>query len=250
MTTVEYNDYNDMILEPIRIAMININGTIFNLDNTDININIDEIYKKFVQTEDVIAIKYGEKMKGKIDSIKKSKKRTFYNACQLYITYTNQCNLTKIFKVKITRPGSIHIPGCCFLQDSYDLLEIVYNYLILIEMISPKNTSFYVKTNTKMYTSQLTYNFQYVDLFKFAEIIREEYKVNALYYPSNYYALKVYYVFRLKKNDERNTATIILHKSGKCSINGTNHRWKIREVYEWFNKVIFDNYKRIDAMIT
>lgn len=247
MTSVEYKNHNDMILEPIRIVMINMNGIIYNIHGKELNLNIENIFDKFKKTKNIIGIKYGLKTKGIEESKKKANKKTFLNSCQFYVNYKNKYDNERTFKIKVTRPGSIHIPGCLFLQDSTDIIEIIYNYLVNNNFICPKITNKTINFNKKMYTSQLTYNFQYIDMLKFAEIIREEYKVNALYLPSKYYALKVYYKF--KNNDERNTATIILYKSGKCAINGTNHRYKIREVYDWFNKLVFDNYKRIDAMI-
>ena len=194
MSSVTYKTCDHMILEPLRIVMINMVGQMYKLDGSRLDISLDKIFKKFKKTENIIGIKLKGETKGDVVDKNTKKKKN----------------------------------------------------LASLKIFNPEKCSYTLYSNKKMYTSQLTYNFKYIDMFKLSELIRTKYKVNALYNPVEYFALKVYYQY--KNCTERNRATIIMYKSGKCAINGTNHRWKIREVYKWFNKILFDNHKDLSVM--
>lgn len=237
---------NSLIIEPLKLGMINLCGslgTALNLSELYDNLEIDDLF---------VGIKFNDKSKG--DTHAKSKKqktnsKSFYNCMTLVIKLNDRFVKTKIFC-----SGSVHIPGCKNIDEGPLILQMILNKFfsdinekVFTNKIGDMN-SFdpIIKTENTMYTVQYKINIPSINRTKIASIVRTKYNVFALYNPQRYPGVRIrYYSTDNTGPEKRKKVTIIIQNSGIISIKGANTVGKYMEAYEFINKIILENKQEI-----
>jgi len=214
-------------------------------------INLTELFQNFKidKNSTIMGIKYKNNIRGNvIEKNKKKSKNGFSNCCNLYIRYTNEIGDVYILKPKIFCSGDIQIPGCRFLSDGNNVGNIILDELCKQDILIKDNFYWKIKEKCSMFTTQVSYNFNYINCIKLINIIKEKYNCEVNYNPIKYFAVRIYYQFPddIKYNRK---CTIMLYTTGKCSINGLNSLSKVRKVYNWFTEIIYNHQKELDLYI-
>lgn len=220
---------NHLVRSPIKVNMINMVGTI------GTELNLDELFKTLHCDETINGITLEEKEKGQV---KRKKVASFYNCMTIYL----KSESNRILKVKLFCSGAVHIPGCLFLKDGTEALKLIYQKLKSIDNFKPIGKRELLRPQIceekTMYTTQYQLNLDYINRLALAKIIRDKYKTYCIYRPEKYPGLKIYYD---TKTSYRPKVSIIIHRSGRASINGANTKSKIIQAYNFINKIISDN---------
>jgi TATA-box binding protein (TBP) (component of TFIID and TFIIIB) len=225
--------------------MIGTLNTTIDMDNLINKLELDDIF---------IGIKYKSKTKGQIIPSKIKKKRfknNFYNCLTLFIKPKQDSD--RILKVKLFCSGAVHIPGCIRIKEGEEIVQLLCNKMKSFNkedfnrLIGPyDNLLPQIYSEKTMLTTQYELSVKHIDRLKLSSIIREKYNVYCRYNPEKYPGLKIYYIAECHNpEDTRTKITIIMHRSGKVSINGANKKYKIIQAYKFINKIILDNLRDI-----
>ena len=221
-----------LIRSPLKVNMINMVGTV------GTTINLEELFKIFPLNDDIIGLALKEKEKGQVSRKKVS---SFYNCITIYL------KLTRVLKVKLFCSGAVHIPGCLFLKEGMETIKILYQKLKSIDFQKVGKREFLrpqIYEEKTMYTTQYQLNLDYINRLALAKIIRDKYNTYCIFRPEKYPGLKIYYD---TKTSYRSKVSIIIHRSGRASINGANTKQKIIQAYNFINQVIEDNLNQIKS---
>jgi len=202
-------------------------------------IDLNELFKILPLDIHIIGFTLKEKEKGDVN--KKKRTSSFYNCMTIYL------KLDRVLKVKLFCSGAVHIPGCLFLREGTEILKIIYQKLKAIdfrkvgkrELLRPE-----IESQKTMYTTQYQLNIDYINRLTLAKIIRDKHKTYCIYRPEKYPGLKIYYD---TKTEYRPKVSIIVHRSGRASINGANTKEKIKQAYHFINQIILEHLDQIKS---
>lgn len=216
----------DLIKSPLRINMINIIGRL-----KKSQIDLENIFVNFICDNIFLGIEYNNEIKGKIN-IKKS----FANCSNLTIKYQD-----RIMKIKIFKSGTVHIPGCKTLDEGKIILKM------LVKKLKIPNCKPGIILNKTIYSALFEFNIDYIDRELLAKKIREKYDTYCLFIQNKYPGFKIEYNAKKqnKKDINRESVTIIVHRSGKVGIKGANYEEKVYESYNFIVDVIKNEYNNI-----
>ena len=236
----------DAIIEqPLKIGMINLCGSL------GTKLNLEKLFELFPIDNTFVGIKFNEKTKGNVHNkkVKKQGTKSFYNCLTIILKLKE-----RFVKPKIFCSGSVHIPGCKNTDEGPLILQMILNKFFsdIPDSTFKKNIGDSdefdpeIRIEDTMYTIQYKVKISSINRTKIAALIRQKYKVFALYRPQRYPGVRVYYY----SNDttgpvKRRKVTIIIQNSGIISIKGANTVDKYIEAYHFINKIIEENKDEI-----
>jgi TATA-box binding protein (TBP) (component of TFIID and TFIIIB) len=242
-------------------------GIIFNVENIGLYFNdFDNI---------IIGKRYGNRIVNNLINIKKVKtdkkkkrreKKNFYNqvsiifrSCSLMGIDPEKLSLkerNKTVNIKLFINGSIQMTGCKHLDNIKKSLEILFDKLKNTKAILDKNMVFQEKTFvddiSKLRTDNIT-NFKIVMIntnfnimFQInRERLYELLKVKGFdvtFDPIIHACVNIKYNI---KNMPNKTISIFVFESGSITIAGSNSSQQVLETYNFINKFILSNYKKL-----
>ncbi len=237
----------------------------------DIQFNVDNIAKYIdLKSDGVISISYGrdddpitnrslnpkKKKKKMIVVNKKKQKREFHNQISLNIMINSKKD--KPINIKLFTNGSIQMTGCKSVENVVDVLEKIFNELhsvkAIIEHNKEENKYFisekpFVNDTSKLYLENvnnitigmINSNFVYpnkIDRLKLFNLLNSESK-ECRYDPSNHAPVNI------KFNCIDKSISIFVFEKGSILITGAKNCGHILEGYEFINKYLLNNHKKI-----
>jgi TATA-box binding protein (TBP) (component of TFIID and TFIIIB) len=234
----------------------------------DIQFNVDNIAKYIdLKSDGIIGISYGrdddpntnrslnpKKKKKKKINTKKKQKREFHNQISLNIMITSKKE--KPINIKLFTNGSIQMTGCKSVENVVDVLDKIFHELHSVKAIIVQDNDKYeivekpfVNDTTKLYLDNvdnitigmINSNFVYpnkIDRLKLFNLLNSESK-ECRYDPSNHAPVNI------KFNCVDKSISIFVFEKGSILITGAKNCGHILEGYEFINKYLLNNHKKI-----
>ena len=167
-------------------------------------------------------------------------KSAFYN-CYVIVLRIKFNNIFKEIHIKIFNTGKIEIPGI----QTNEMLEVVKKDLIIIL----KNILPSIEFNNKLSRDILiNSNFNcgfYINREELYNILRNKYKINAVYDPCSYPGIRCIY-------NINNTTKIsyMIFRTGSILIVGKCNKEQLLVVYEYIKTILQDEFKSIKSNIS
>lgn len=167
-------------------------------------------------------------------------KSAFYN-CYVIVLRIKFNNIFKEVHIKIFNTGKIEIPG---IQSDEMLEHVKTEVILLLKKIEPS-----IEFNDKLLRDILiNSNFNcgfYINREKLYEILRNKYKINAVYDPCSYPGIRCIY-------NINNTTKIsyMIFRTGSILIVGKCNKDQLIIVYEYIKTILLNEYKLIKSSIT
>ena len=238
---------DDLIEQPLKIGMINLCGDL------GTRLNLNELFNNFEVDKTFVGIEFREQSKGDIHS--KAKKPTNKKFMNNSLTVIIKVSTDRFLKTKIFCSGTVHIPGCKKTEEGPLILQMILNkfFMDIDEAVFKEKIGNSDEFNPIMITEKTMYTVQYkikipsINRTRIACLIRQKYKVFALYRPQRYPGVRVYFYSTDTTTGppKRRKVTIIIQNSGIISIKGANTVEKYMEAYQFINKIILDNKDEI-----
>lgn len=224
---------------PLRICMINMIA-----DLRIGNINIQELPKllKIPKNTElgVIGFQTDTLQVGTIPPEAQGKKQ-FNNQFTLFVKISKYKDVNKIFKVKLYKTGTIHVPGCKEEEDCVIVMKIIAEYLS--EFIGISATSPEIIKEKSMYSVQYNLSSKNINRAKVAKIF-DEYGYFANFEPNKYSGVIIKIPVTESSNKKKNV-TVIVQNSGIISIKGANNEAMYMKIYEICNEIFNKHAKEI-----
>lgn len=167
-------------------------------------------------------------------------KSAFYN-CYVIVLRIKFNDIFKEVHIKIFNTGKIEIPG---IQSDEMLEHVKIELILLLKKIEPN-----IEFNNKLSRDILiNSNFNcgfYINREKLYEILRNKYKINAVYDPCSYPGIRCIYNI--------NNATKIsymIFRTGSILIVGKCNKDQLLIVYEYIKTILLNEYKLVKSSIT
>lgn len=250
---INISDYIDY---PLKINMINMIG------NINTYINIEKLFDIADQDFIIQGFRYKGKTKGDVVAIKSEQQKSMNNSLTIYVNISGYYNYVlnkneehRIIKAKLFCSGAIHIPGCRLIIEGHQVVHLIEQkirsidskYYDILEIKDITQIKGRINPYDSMFTTQYQFKNIYIDRIKLCNILTNSpYNCIIKYKPKIYPGLKVFYYIQCRDpNDKKNKITCIIQKSGIIGINGANEKYKFREVYNFINKVLIDNWNEV-----
>lgn len=232
----------------------------------DIQFNVDNIAKYIeLKTNSIISIGYGKdndpntnrtlypkKKKKKKLKIKKKQKREFHN--QISLNVMVESKKEKPINIKLFTNGSIQMTGCKSVDNVVDVLEKIFIELKTIKAIINTEKFIieekpFVNNHSKLFLENvknvtigmINSNFIYpnkIDRLKLFNLLNLEGK-ECRYDPSNHAPVNIKYQCIEK------SISILVFEKGSILITGAKNCNQILEGYNFINKYLLTNHKKI-----
>lgn len=219
--------------------------------------------KKIIKT--VIGMQYKDYEFNYLKKKKKIKKNQFYNCFSVKIKATPNSTVN----MKFFNNGSITMTGCIEDDSARNALDTMITYLKYhankFDNPDKIKTIGYKDLRTTMINNNFCLNFN-INRNKLYTLLKDNYELFISYEPEKYQAVKVSYMFNKsnKYNDgicyckkkckgkgwgledgDCKRVTIAIFQSGNIGINGSRTNEQIKEVYNFINKLMKEQYNNV-----
>jgi TATA-box binding protein (TBP) (component of TFIID and TFIIIB) len=228
----------------------------------DIEFKVNNVAKYIDLDKDgIISISYGQNddpstnrslYPRKRQKKKKKAKRVFYNQVSLAVMIKSKKD--KPINIKLFTNGSIQMTGCKSIDNVVDVVDKVFNELKVIKGIIDKNTMTivdkpFVNKHAKLNLNfidniiigMINSNFKYpnkIDRLKLFNLLQSE-SIDSKYEPSNHACVNV------KHHCFDKTISIFVFEKGPIVITGAKNCDHILSGYNFINKYLLTNHKKI-----
>ena len=246
LLVIDYNlQKTGIIKKQIKISLFD-NQSIDELDTIlNKNNNAKYLVISHIQNNNNNNIKHVRKVtigicKKDILSKTNKEKSAFYN-CYVIVLRIKLNNIFKEVHIKIFNTGKIEIPG---IQSNEMLEQIKKDLLFILKEIDPS-----IEFNDKISRDILiNSNFNcgfYINREKLYNILRNKYKINAVYDPCSYPGIRCIYNIDLKIK-----ISYMIFRTGSILIVGKCNKDQLIVVYEYIKTILFNEYHLIESNIS